>query len=319
VIDAPLALAFTTGMVATVNPCGFAMLPAYLSFFIGIEDRNEDDPRASVWRALVVGLAVTIGFAATFAVVGLVVSRVTRSVYDVAPWISLVIGAALVVFGIALLAGFEFNVRTPRLDRGGKTRGLLSMGLFGVSYAVASLGCELPIFLAAISGVFGRGLTSGIAYFIAFALGFGVILVSLTVALAMARQSLVHGLRRVLPFVSRIAGGLLVVTGAYVAWYGSVEIRNNADDATVTKVTDWSARLADSITRSWNLLAVVLAAVVVGAAVYVWFGRGRLSPVSESGQREPDAGGEHARRDAAEHGDRRAAGVPVLDEAQRLP
>ncbi len=93
VIDVDLALAFTTGMVATVNPCGFAMLPAYLSFFIGIEDRNEDDPRASVWRALVVGLAVTLGFAATFAVVGLFVSRVTRSVYDVAPWISLVIGA----------------------------------------------------------------------------------------------------------------------------------------------------------------------------------------------------------------------------------
>jgi cytochrome c biogenesis protein CcdA len=319
VIDAPLALAFTTGMVATVNPCGFAMLPAYLSFFIGIEDRNEDDPRASLWRALVVGLAVTVGFAATFAAVGLVVSRVTRSVYDIAPWISLVIGAALVVFGIALLAGFELNVRTPRLDKGGRTRGLASMALFGVSYAVASIGCELPIFLAAISGVFGRGLASGIAYFIAFALGFGVILVSLTVALAMARQSLVHGLRRLLPFVSRIAGGLLVLTGAYVAWYGWVEIRDNADDAIVVKVTDWSAQRADWITNNWKLLAIVLSAFIVGAAVYVWFGRGQLSTVSEGGQRETDRSGDHAGGDAAEHGDGRGAGVPLLDEPQRLP
>ena len=34
-IDAPLALAFAAGLVATVNPCGFAMLPAYLSYFMG--------------------------------------------------------------------------------------------------------------------------------------------------------------------------------------------------------------------------------------------------------------------------------------------
>ena len=27
-IEAPIALAFAAGMVATVNPCGFAMLPA---------------------------------------------------------------------------------------------------------------------------------------------------------------------------------------------------------------------------------------------------------------------------------------------------
>jgi hypothetical protein len=205
--------------------------------------------------------------------VGLVVSRVTRTVYDVAPWISLVIGAALVALGIALLAGFELNLRLPRLDRGGRTRGLASMALFGVSYAVASLGCELPIFLAAISGVFGRGLASGAAYFVAFALGFGVVLVSLTVTLAMARQSLVLGLRKVLPFVSRIAGGLLVITGSYVTWYGWNEIQSNTDDATVTRVTDWSAQAADVISRNRTLLGLVLAAIVVGAVAYLSFAR----------------------------------------------
>jgi cytochrome c biogenesis protein CcdA len=277
-IDAPLALAFTTGMVATVNPCGFAMLPAYLSFFVGVEDRGEEDPRASLWRALLVGLAVTVGFVATFAVVGLVVSRVTRSVYDVAPWISLVIGTAMVVLGIALLAGYELNLATPRLDRGGRTRGLGSMAVFGASYAVASLGCELPIFLAAITGVFGRGLTSGVAYFIAFALGFGVVLVALTVTLAMARQSLVHGLRRVLPYVNRIAGALLVLTGAYVVWYGSVEIRKTTDDATVNRVTDWSFQVGDVISQNRTLLGIALAAVVVAGLAYVVLARdGRVS------------------------------------------
>ena len=156
-------------MVATVNPCGFAMLPAYLSFFLGVEQ-----DRASTSRALVVGTAVTVGFVGTFAVVGLVVSRVTRSVYDVAPWISLVIGACADRSSASLLLrGFDLAVRLPRLDRGGRTGGVGSMALFGVSYAVASIGCELPLFLAAMSGAFGKNLASGVVYFVFFGLGFG--------------------------------------------------------------------------------------------------------------------------------------------------
>ena len=262
-IDVDLALAFTTGMVATVNPCGFAMLPAYLSFFLGIEDE-----RAPISRALIVGATVAVGFAATFAVVGLVVSRLTTSVYDIAPWFSLLIGAFLVIFGVALLAGLDVVVRLPRLERGGRNRDIGSMALFGVSYAVASIGCELPLFLAAMSGVFGKNLASGVVYFIVFGLGFAAVITSLTVALAMARQSLVHTMRRVLPYVNRIAGVLLVLAGLYVAWYGWIEIRDDPNDATVQRVTDWSFSVGDWLQANRGLV-IVASVAAVGGAVFV--------------------------------------------------
>ena len=266
-MDVDLALALTTGMVATVNPCGFAMLPAYLSFFIGVD--HDDDARASIGRALIVGTAVTVGFASTFAVVGLVVARLTERVYEIAPWISLVIGAGLLVLGVVLLLGHEIVVPLPRLDKGGRTRGLVSMALFGVSYAVASIGCELPLFLAAMTGVFGHGLASGVAYFTAFAVGFGLVLTAITVGLAMARQSVVHSMRKVLPYVSRVAGGLLVLTGVYIAWYGWAEISSNVDDPTVSRVNDWSASAATWLYDNWLPVAIVLAGAVATAIVYV--------------------------------------------------
>ena len=68
-IDAPLAYAFGVGMVATVNPCGFAMLPAYLSFFLGLEGAG-DDARTNVLRALLIGATITAGFVAVFGVLG---------------------------------------------------------------------------------------------------------------------------------------------------------------------------------------------------------------------------------------------------------
>ncbi len=40
---------------------------------------------------------------------------------------------------------------------------------------------------------------------------------ALTLAVALARRSLVAGMRRALPYVSRASGALLVVAGAYMA------------------------------------------------------------------------------------------------------
>jgi cytochrome c biogenesis protein CcdA len=263
VIDVDLALAFTTGMVATVNPCGFAMLPAYLSYFLGVEQ-----DRASTSRALVVGTAVTAGFVGTFAVVGLIVTRVTRSVFDVAPWFSLVIGGALILVGVLMLRGFDPNVRLPRLDRGGRSGGVGSMTLFGVSYAVASIGCELPVFLAAMSGAFGKNLASGVVYFVFLGLGVAAILVSLTITLAMARQSLVQLMRKVMPYVNRVAGGLLVLAGAYVAWYGWIEIRKDPNDATVSRVTEWSSTAAEWLQQNRDAIVLVFALLLLVAGWY---------------------------------------------------
>ena len=112
VIDAPLAYAFGVGMVATVNPCGFAMLPAYLSFFLGLEEA-DDDTRASVLHALVIGGTVTAGFLVVFGLLGILLDGALSSLQDWLPWVTIVLGFVLVGLGIALLAGRSFALRIP--------------------------------------------------------------------------------------------------------------------------------------------------------------------------------------------------------------
>ncbi len=254
-IDVDLLLAFTTGMVVTVNPCGFAMLPAYLGFFLGAETGADDvtEPAArSVRRGLVVGACVTVGFVSAFGAVGLIVNLLSDQAYDVAPWLSVAIGVGLVLFGVSLLLGFQPNLRLPHLERGGRDTSLSSMTLFGVSYAVASVGCALPTFVSYTSLNFGRGFVSGATYFLAYTLGFGLVLTSLSVALALGKHSLLTHLRRLLPFMNRIAGALLVATGVYVAYYGIVEIRLNSQGTVggspvLDRVTEWSSGVTNWI------------------------------------------------------------------------
>jgi cytochrome c-type biogenesis protein len=276
VIDAPLALAFTAGMVATVNPCGFAMLPAYLTFFLGLEGGAADeDRRASVARGLAVGGVVTLGFVVVFTTIGALISHLSLAVEAWFPWLTIAVGIGIFALGIALLFGFELRLALPHLERGGRERTLPSMFLFGVSYAVASLSCTLPVFLTVVAGTFSRSNTlSGIAMYVAFALGMGLVLTVLTVTLAVARQSLVKGLRSSLPLINRISGALLIVAGAYFTWYGIYELRIRDDplteDGPVGTVTGWSSDISNWVQDiGATRLGLLLGIVVCVALLYV--------------------------------------------------
>lgn len=277
-IDAHLALAFASGMLATVNPCGFAMLPAYLSYFVGAKpDAREKRPRpgASIARALSVGAAVSAGFMVLFALAGALLTWMSIGVYDIAPWITLVIGAGLVGLGIAMLLGKQVYVALPKLDKGGRSRTLGSMFLFGVSYAIASLGCTLPVFLSTVSGTFQRSnVASGIAVYLMYALGMTLVLMALTVTISLARQSLVRGLRRAMPYITRVAGGLVVLAGAYVAWYGSIELRTRKSGAVtsgraVDTVTNWSSSIGTWVDHVGATRLGLALGLVVAVAAFV--------------------------------------------------
>jgi len=271
VTSGAFVLALTSGMLAAINPCGFAMLPAYLSFFVGAEsDQSDADTGRAVRRAVLVSLAVTAGFIVTFTAIGLVVVTAGSAILRRTPWVTIVIGLALVGLGIALLAGLHLNVSLPRFEKGGRTRGFGSMALFGISYAVASLGCTLPTFLAAASGVLrADDVAGGLPLFVAYAVGMGLVITGLTVAVALARHSLVRQVRRALPYVQRVAGGLLVLAGAYIAYYGWYELRVYGGDLSRDPVVDGVTEVFDRL-RSWAIefgglrLAAVFVLVILG-------------------------------------------------------
>jgi cytochrome c biogenesis protein CcdA len=271
VIEGRFALAFAAGLVAVANPCGFAMLPAYLSFFLGIEGKGED-ARAGLSRALAVSLSVSFGFVATFAVITAIIRNVTADVLEWSPWISVAIGLVMAIVGVALLAGKELSVRLPRLDRGGQSGSMAQMALYGVSYAVVSLGCTIPTFSAYVtSTIRAESWLSGAAIFLAYAVGFTLLLTSLTVGIALARHGLVRRVRGAVPYVQRISGGILLLAGLYVAYYGWYELRSLGEhDAVVVRVTSWSDEVAAWVNDTGPLrLGLLLALVVAAAAIAV--------------------------------------------------
>jgi cytochrome c-type biogenesis protein len=276
-----LAYAFAVGMAAAINPCGFALLPAYLAYYLGLTEDVPEDRRVSttgeaLLRAVWISAALTAGFVVVFGFIGSIWSSISSVVGDRLPWITVVIGALVVILGVAMLLGFEPMVRVPHLQVGKGGQQVWSVFLFGISYGVASLGCTIPLFIVAMSGTFSESFWGGVATFLAYAFGMGALIALLTIAVALARQGVVGGLRRLLPYMGRISGGLLVVAGvlvAYAGWSESEQLSlRSRGTGLFERMQDWQSSLSSWIQdvgpgRLGAIAAVVIVSVVVVAVL----------------------------------------------------
>jgi cytochrome c biogenesis protein CcdA len=285
-------LAFAAGLLAALNPCGFAMLPAYLVLVVRGQQSGEPSaaPRglASVGRALAATVGMALGFLTVFGLFGALTISAAATVQRYLPYGTVVIGMVLVALGIWLLSGRELTALTlrplgprwaPNVRQGSW---LVGMYGYGVSYAIASLSCTIGPFLAVTAAGFrGGSIVTGVAIYLAYVAGLTSIVGVLAIAAATARSALADRLRRILPFVNRISGALLVVVGLYVAYYGVYELRlfnarANPNDTVITAAGRLQGILAGWVHQHgvWPWI-VALCMLVVGALGSAWHRRAR--------------------------------------------
>jgi cytochrome c-type biogenesis protein len=266
-----IAGAFAAGMVATVNPCGFAMLPAYLGWFIG-------DRRAGRRNALVVGLTVSAGFVLVFVTAGVLVASGLRVIIDWIPWVALVIGFALVILGVAQLRGRSAYVRLPGLTRSSADGSLVGLVGFGASYGAASLSCTLPIFLSLIAGaVAGSSFLESVSVFVAYGAGMSLVVVVLTLAVAAGRETIVQRIRPVAAHLGTISGWILLAAGAFIVWYWATVLSSGPAALNSSPIVGFVDRLTATVAGllSANPMLALITLALVGASARWWIRRGR--------------------------------------------
>jgi cytochrome c biogenesis protein CcdA len=221
----PLGYAFALGMASAVNPCGFALLPTYLGLYLGSAADSRRPWPAQVRRALVVSLVMTMSFVALFGAAGVALGAAGAAVGGLLPWLSIAIGVLLAVAGGRLLAGGSLDAAPAERmadalgGRAGRA-GVLGYAAYGLAFALSSLGCTLPLFLAVVGTGFARGgLAAGLQQLVLYALGMGAVVSTLTVLVALLGRGVLGRVRGVGRVVEPIGALLLLATGGYIVYY----------------------------------------------------------------------------------------------------
>lgn len=225
-----LAVSLTAGLVSFLSPCVLPLVPGYVSYLTGLAGADLDaalgtDPhgrpvvpdrpagRAGVrGRILVGGLLFVAGFTVVFVLSGVVVAGAGQALLQYRGVLERVIGALVIVLGLAFLGVIPGLQREARLHRMPAT-GLVGAPVLGAVFALGWTPCVGPtlgavLSLAAVQGSVLRGALLAVAYclglgipFLAFGLGFRWLLTVFTVV------------RRHSRWVTRIGGALLIAVG----------------------------------------------------------------------------------------------------------
>ena len=275
VIEGNFAYSFMLGVLAAVNPCGFVLLPAYLMYFLGIDGGPQHLSRAPLQRALRVSASVSAGFLLVFLIVGTVSRLFTQWIELRAKYAGFAIGLILVALGIAMLIGWKpsFTTSIPGSKR---DHSILAMFIFGVGYAIASIGCTIGLLTTAILGSIGtKGFVSGVISIVMYGLGMSLLVTALTVTLAAAKTGMTRVLKRSLQFVDKIAAGFILITGIYLAWYwyGAISERSSLGGV-VSRVEQWQNSVSVWLQRQGaSRLALICFIIIAIAYVSIFLAR----------------------------------------------
>lgn len=271
-ISSTVALAFTAGMVATFNPCGFSLLPAYLGGFVA-GDEIELSTERRLARAAGVSGAVSLGFVVVFAAVGVIIDRIASQTQQQLPWVTIVIGCLLVVFGAATVAGWRPSLPIPVPALTGGRGGLGVMMGYGVTYAVASLSCTIGPFLAVTGAALNSSAWEASMVYVSYALGMGLIVLILSLSAALAHSSVATNLRQFSKVAPTIGGVLMVIAGSYAIWYGRWELSvydgQLSDDPVVARVEKVRLELVAGVLRL-GAMPLILFATAAAIATVAW-------------------------------------------------
>jgi cytochrome c biogenesis protein CcdA len=238
-----LSLAFGAGVLSTLNPCGFALLPAYVSYTVEQQVQAAPDHQPGGWSHLLrgglLGLPLAAGFLLVFLLAGGILALGGRLLVHLFPWLAILVGVGLVLLGgwslltrraleipgLGAVATKVGSSRSGRQSAAAKSetpppRIWRAAWVFGLGYGLSSLGCTLPVFLLVIGTASTANGVGGAALVLAsYAVGMALVLLAVALAATQVGDLLRSTVFPLLRWVQPLAALLLIAAGGYIVFY----------------------------------------------------------------------------------------------------
>jgi len=212
-----ITLAFTSGLVAFFAPCSFLLLPSYITHYIG--RRNKKFKEEKIIEGLKIGGLASIGFIILFGSVGIIILLLGQSVKVLIPIIAVATGLILIIIGILHLVGKDIAINMPHLKLKG-TSGSKQSIMFGMAYAIASLGCTFPLFLSiVVMAIAAESILGRMLPIASYTLGMSILMISVTLLASVSKKILLRKMNHIMPYFKKISGVIMILAGLYMIYW----------------------------------------------------------------------------------------------------
>lgn len=204
-------ISFLEGMITFISPCLLPMLPIYISYFGGGENRD-------LKKTLKCALGFVSGFTVVFVTMGAMAGTLGSFISEYSTAVNIISGLIVISFGLDFLGIIRLNMfkgNSRTVDT--SDLGLVSSFVFGMIFSVGWTPCVGAFLGSALVLASQQGhVAEGMLMLFVYSLGLGVPFI-LSAVLIEHLKTAFDWIKKNYAVINKICGGFLIITGVFMA------------------------------------------------------------------------------------------------------
>ena len=204
-------VSFLEGIITFISPCLLPMLPIYISYFAGGEER-------STGKTLTCAGGFVLGFTCVFLAMGALAGTLGSFLREYQTAVNLISGAVVVFFGLNYLGLIRLNLfRGSSRSMNTRHLGFFSAFVFGIIFSVGWTPCVGAFLGSALMLASQQGTaTAGILMLLCYSLGLGIPFLFSAILIDKLKGTF-NRIKANYHIINRICGILLIFVGIAMA------------------------------------------------------------------------------------------------------
>lgn len=205
---------FIEGFASFISPCILPMLPIYISYFIG-----EDNKKVS--KAVINSIGFVLGFTIVFILLSVLASSFGGIISSNIKYVKIVFGIIIILLGLNYmeLIKIRFLNRTKNANKKAKDLNFVKSMLFGMLFSISWTPC-IGSFLASALLLIAKNqdMVKGMILILVYSLGLGIPFI-ISAALLEKLKEVFNFIKEHYNIIKRISGVILIIMGIYMIFF----------------------------------------------------------------------------------------------------
>lgn len=205
---------FLEGIASFISPCLLPMLPIYLSYFMGKEEKN-------LKKAIKNAIGFVIGFTIVFLILSIFASQLGSFISQSISYIKIIFGILIILLGLNYMdvLKIKFLNKTKTIKTQTKDLNFFKAILFGILFSFSWTPC-IGTFLSSALLLIAKqqDLVKGILLMLVYAIGLGIPFI-ISVILIEKLKEVFNFIKKHYRIIKIISGIILIIMGIYMMFF----------------------------------------------------------------------------------------------------
>ncbi len=205
---------FLEGIASFISPCILPMLPIYISYFLG-----EDNKRTS--KAVINATGFVLGFTIIFLLLAILASRFGGVISSNIKYFKILFGIIIILLGLNYMEiiNIKFLNKTKIANKNAKDLNFFKAIIFGMLFSISWTPC-IGTFLSSALLLIAKNqdILKGIVLMILYSIGLGIPFIISAVLLEKLKE-LFNIIKQHYDIIKKISGIILIIMGIYIIFF----------------------------------------------------------------------------------------------------